>query len=348
MLNAPMSHMLSEIREQPDVIEALLDREAENLARLAEKCHERGITQILVAARGTSDHAAVYAKYLAEIVTRLPVSLAAASVFTLYGARLRLDNALVLGISQSGAAADSTQILRTCRAAGRLTACITNYADSPMAAAAEHVLLCGAGEERSLPATKTYTSSLAAVAALIASLGRDAQLAAALPRVPGWIREVLQTTAAAEQVERYRYMEACVVLGRGVNLCTALETALKFTETSYTHARAYSAADFLHGPIAAVEAGEPCFLYAPSGLALPAMSEVIDRLREREAELLIVADDRSILDRATTPLPMPSVPELLSPLVAVVVGQLFAYHLARVKGRDPDRPRGLKKVTITR
>jgi glucosamine--fructose-6-phosphate aminotransferase (isomerizing) len=343
-----MSFMLAEIREQPGAIRRFLDREAENVGRLAAACRERKIRQLFIAARGTSDHAAVYAKYLVEIVTGLPVCLAAPSVFSLYGARLRLDDALILGISQSGAAADTRTILEVNREAGRLTACITNHPDSPMARAAEHVLNCNVGEERSLPATKTYTASLAAVAALVAEYAAEAELAAGLQGVPEWIEAVLQEEEqVADRVERYRYMESCVVLGRGYHQCTALETALKLTETSYLRANAYSAADFLHGPVAAVDEGLPCFVYAPAGRTCAMMADVIRQLRARRAELLVVSDREELLEQAQTPFRLPPVPEPLSPLVAIVLGQLFAYHLARVKGRDPDRPRGLKKVTVT-
>jgi glucosamine--fructose-6-phosphate aminotransferase (isomerizing) len=343
-----MSYMLDEIRQQPAAVSALLVRERRAIERLAAACRARGIELIFVAARGTSDHAAVYAKYLAEIVAGTPVCLAAPSVFTLYGAAPRLDNALVLAISQSGEAVDARAILERARAAGQLTACITNNAGSPLAAAAEHVIDCGAGEEKSLPATKTYTTSLAAVAALVAELAGEARLREELRAVPGWMEAVLESEAViAPRVERYRYMEECVVLARGFNQCTALETALKLTETSYVLANPYGAADFLHGPIAAVEEGTPCLLYAPSGQTYPQMEELAGKLAEREAELVIISDRVELRERAQTFLPIPGVPEALSPLVAIVVGQLFAYHLATVKGRDPDRPRGLRKVTIT-
>jgi glucosamine--fructose-6-phosphate aminotransferase (isomerizing) len=344
-----MPYMLDEIESQPAALEQFLEREAEPVARLAESCREREIELIYIAARGTSDHAAVYAKYLFEITTGLPVCLAAPSVFTLYGAELRLEKALILGISQSGAAADAGEILQTNRRLGRLTACITNHPDSPMGAAAEYVIDCRAGEERSLPATKTYTASLAAVASLAAEYARDGSLAGALRGVPTWLREVIGTgPGIACRVERYRYMEECFVLGRGYNQCTALETALKLTETSYVRASPYSAADFLHGPIASVGEGMTCLLFAPGGRALAPMADLARRLREQRAELIVVSDADDLLGSATTPFRVPSVPEPVSPLVAVCVGQLFACHLALVKGRDPDRPRGLKKVTLTR
>jgi glutamine---fructose-6-phosphate transaminase (isomerizing) len=348
MTTEPPSHMLREIREQPEALERLLDGELERVAALAGAARRRGVSMLFLAARGTSDHAAVYAKYLCEIVAGLPVALAAPSVFTLYRAAVRLDSALVVGVSQSGRAADAIEVLKAARDGDVLTACVTNDRDSPMARAAEHPLYCHAGPEQSLPATKTYTTSLALLYALVAHLAERDDLLDDLRRAPDLVREALALEdRIAARAERYRYMEECVVLARGINQCSALETSLKLSETSYLRAHPYSAADFLHGPIAVVEEGYPCLLFAPGGRGCESMVEVADELAKREAEMLVLSDRKELLDRAVTPLPMPAAPELLTPLVGIVVAQLFACHLARVKGRDPDRPRGLKKVTHT-
>jgi glucosamine--fructose-6-phosphate aminotransferase (isomerizing) len=349
MKDAPRAdHMLREIREQPEALQRLLDHEPDRVSALCQAARERDVSLLFLAARGTSDHAAVYAKYLIEIAAGLPVALAAPSVFTLYRARVRLEQALVLGISQSGKAADAIEVLSLAREAGRLTGCITNDRDSPMARTAEHPLYCHAGPEKSLPATKTYTTSLALVCALAACLSARDDLLEDLRRVPELVSAALRLEEqVADRAERYRYMEECAVLARGINQCSALETALKLSETSYLRAQPFSAADFLHGPIAVVEEGYPCFLFAPGGAGFEAMVELADALEKRGAELIVLSDRPELLDRAETPLPMPETPELLSPLVGIVVAQLFAYHLARVKGRDPDRPRGLKKVTHT-
>jgi glucosamine--fructose-6-phosphate aminotransferase (isomerizing) len=189
------------------------------------------------------------------------------------------------------------------------------------------------------------------VAALAAKLSGQQELLDGLQRIPDLMRAILATEPAiAEAAERYRYMDECVVLARGINQCSALETSLKLSETSYLRAHAYSAADFLHGPIAVVDEGYPCVLIAPGGNGLGPMTELTEQLETREAELLVISDQQALLDRARTALPLPNLsglPELLSPLLAILPAQLFAYHLARVKGRDPDRPRGLKKVTHT-
>lgn len=344
----PGATMLREIREQPEALERLLAEELGRVRELAEAARSRGVSMLFMAARGTSDHAAVYAKYLSEILAGIPAALAAPSVFTLYGAAVRLDHALVLGISQSGKAADAIEVLRRAREAGHLTGCITNDAESPMAETAEFDLCCRAGVELSLPATKTYTTSLALVYALVACLaGRD-DLLDDLRRAPEWIARVLDRhDAIGEHAERYRYMEECVVIARGINQCSALEAALKLSETTYVRAHPFSAADFMHGPIAVVEDGYPCFLFAPDGAGASSMVEAAVELQKRGAELLVLSNRSDLLSRATTALAIPEVPELVSPIVGIVAAQLFAYHLARVKGRDPDNPRGLKKVTHT-
>jgi glucosamine--fructose-6-phosphate aminotransferase (isomerizing) len=345
-----MSYMLGEIHEQPEWVERATQSERGNAARLVAAMRERDVRFVIIAARGTSDNAAVYAKYLFEIVAGLPVALAAPSVYTLYDAKIRLDNTLVIGISQSGQGTDVVQALSYARGSGALTACITNSADSPITDVSDHVLLCHAGPEKAVAATKTYTTALAVVALLVGMFAENDELLKGLEAIPQQMTEVLTVAKKVEQsVERYRYMQECAVLARGINQSTALECALKMTETSYVVAKPYSGADFLHGPIAMVDFGFPCFLYAPAGRVYPFMLELALKIREREGEMLIVAYEKEILELATTAIRMPvEVDELLSPLTCILPGQLFAYYLAKAKGGDPDSPRGLTKVTLTR
>jgi glucosamine--fructose-6-phosphate aminotransferase (isomerizing) len=345
-----MSVMLDEIYEQPAAIEEALRLERGAVASLVANLRSREIHAVIIAARGTSDHAATYAKYLIEIALHLPVSLAAPSVYTLYGSTLKLDGCLMIGISQSGQAPDVVQTLGAARAAGAVTACITNVPDSPIVHVSDHTLLCHAGDERAVAATKTYTTSLALVALLAGTWAANDELLLALATAPDQIRAALnldETIAAS--CERYRYIQECAVLARGLNQCTALECALKLTETSYLVAKPYSGADFLHGPIAMVSDGFPCFLFAPDGRAYETMLELARKLKDRSGEMVTIAHDEEILGLAAKPLKMPgSVSELLSPLVYIVPGQLWAYHLAVNRGYDPDKPRGLTKVTLTR
>jgi glucosamine--fructose-6-phosphate aminotransferase (isomerizing) len=354
-----MSWMRQEIGEQPGAVARVLEAEGAQADALAAAARERGVELLFLAARGTSDHAAILAKYLFEIELGLPVCLAAPSVFTLYDAPVRLDRSLVLGISQSGEAADAIEVMRRARERGVLTACITNHAGSQMAQAAEFPLLCHAGEERSLPATKTYTTSLALLYRLAVAMGARPELGTALAAAPAAMEAALGLEETlAGWVERYRYMEECVLLARGVNQPTAMETALKLTETSYVRAHSWSAADFLHGPIAAIDEGFPCILYLSRGRTEAAMLDLTRRLFERRAECLLFTDSEAALDlvndhtaagQFARALRLPvSVDEILTPLVAILAGQLFAFHLALSKGRDPDSPRGLRKVTVTR
>lgn len=345
-----MTFMLQEIHEQPDWVERAIESERGNAAALAAAIRENDVRFVIIAARGTSDNAATYAKYLFEIVAGMPVALAAPSIYTLYDARLRLGNTLVIGISQSGQGSDVVQVLSSARSAGALTACITNSADSPITQVSDYVLLCHAGEERAVAATKTYTTALAVVALLVGMLSDRRDLLDGLHAMPKRMRATLAMEPVVERaVERYRYMQECAVLARGVNQATALEAALKMTETCYVEAMPFSGADFLHGPIAMVDRGFPCFLFAPEGRAYPSMLELALKVRERGGEMVVTASAPEILQLATTALEVPTITdELLSPLTYILPGQMFACHLSRTRGDDPDRPRGLTKVTITR
>ncbi len=345
-----MSLMLEEIYQQPAAVRNVLQRESDNWAALASELRSKSIHQVLIAARGTSDNAATYAKYLIEIVCGIPVTLAAPSVFTLYGASLRLHNTLAIGISQSGQGTDVVQTLASARKSGALTACITNVDGSPITEVSDYVFLCHAGEEQAVAATKTYTTSLANVALLAAHWADHALLRQEIERLPDLIEEATKVdTEVAAAVERYRYIQECAVLARGLNQCTALEAALKMTETSYLVAKPYSGADFLHGPVAMVTNGFPVFMYIPDGSTYGMMTDLARRLHEQGTELIIVANNPEALHLARTPVRMPSsVHELVSPIVAIVPGQMIACHLAVSRGADPDRPRGLSKVTLTR
>lgn len=345
-----MSHMREEIHQQPEIIARLVQKERESADRLARAIEERGVCFATMAARGTSDHAAIYGKYLLEINNAIPVALADPSVFTLYDAHLNLERSLVIGISQSGQAADVIEYLRRARDCGALTAAITNEPGSAITEAAEHVLLCHAGKEKGVAATKTYTSTLACFYLLSASLSRHTKQVDKLVGCADAMRKALELEDyIADRAERYRYMMEGFVISRGFNYCTALETALKVAETSYVGLLGYSAADFLHGPIAAVQESEPCFLCAPPGRAYGTMLEMARTLKNRGAETVVLSSEEEILSTATTRFRLEVVvDEELSPLVYVVPGQLLAYHIAVARGYDPDRPRGLSKVTITR
>ena len=344
-----MSFLQDEIRQQPQVLMTLLDQETENARRIAADLRARGIKYVIMAARGTSDNAARYGQYLLGAHNRLPVGLATPSLFSVYHQPPRLEDGLIIGISQSGQSPDIVAVLEEGRRQGAPTLAITNVSDSPLAAQADYVISLHAGEERAVAATKTYTAQLTALALLSCGLGDDPDRLVALRRAPLAVERVLDSEELiADAVERYRYMETCVVLGRGYNYATAFEIALKLKELSYLIAESYSSADFMHGPIAVVGSGFPALVVAPSGKMFGTMRAFTLELKSRGAELLIISDRQDLLTEAVTPLPLPEgVPEWLSPIVAIVPGQLFALHLTLTKGHDPDQPQGIEKVTLT-
>ncbi len=343
--------LASEIAEQPTVLAGLLDAEGDRVRQIAAAIRARRdeITFVHIAARGTSDNAARYAQYLFGAINRLPVALATPSLFTLYDTPPDLRRALTIGVSQSGASPDIVAVVAAARAQGAPTLAITNQPDSPLGQAAEFVLPIRAGTERSVAATKTYSAQLLALAMLSAALTGESSSWDLLKGVPGWVAATHELAAdIAQRAERYRYLDRLITSGRGYCYGTAFELALKLKETSYLLAEPYSPADFLHGPVAIIDAGFPALLVAPSGATFEDQLAFAATLRERGAELIVISDRDEALSLAHTPLRLPpGIPEHLVPIPAVVPGQLLALELARVKGFDPDRPRGLSKVTLT-
>ncbi len=344
------AHLYQEIHEQPETLSRLLSQEEEVIRRLAAAIKQQDLTHVVIAARGTSDNAGRYAQYLLGAVNGLTVALATPSLFSIYKQPPRFGKALVLGVSQSGRSPDIVAVLAEARRQGVLTAAITNSPNSELGQTADYVINLQAGVERSIAASKTFTSQLAAIALLSVSLAGDSDMLASLEQVPEAVAKTLTMETHIGQIaQRYCYMRDCVVIGRGYNYATAFEIALKLKELTYTIAEPYSSADFLHGPLALIEHGFPAFVVAPSGVMLPELQEFMHTLRQREAEIIAISDDTNTLALARIPLALPqSVPEWLSPITAIVPGQLFAMYLAHVRDYDPDHPRGLRKVTETR
>lgn len=339
-----------EIFEQPAVLQNWLDTQWETAQRIARVIRERRVEFVFLAARGTSDHAGVYAQYVWGALNRLPVAFAAPSLFTRYGGWPRLKNALVVGVSQSGQSPDVVSVITEGRQQGALTLAITNAPASPMAREAEFTLDVHAGLEQAVAATKSYTAELLAVAALSAALSAEAAQEAALRRIPSAVAQALRLDAEAERIAgQHQFMNHCVVLGRGYNYATAQEWALKLKELAYVFADPYSAADFQHGPIAIVEHGFPVLALAPRGAVMDDVLALLRRLRDKhEAKLLVLSDVEAALELGHSALRLPAdVPEWLMPLVSIVPAQLYCYHLTRAKGYDTEAPRGLRKVTLT-
>ncbi len=355
--------MLQEIREQPQALQRTLSYGMDAVQRVASEVKARNVQFIVLAARGTSDHAALYGQYLFQFVNGIPVALATPSLYTLYRASLQLQQAMVIGISQSGESPDIVEVVAQARRAGALAVGITNDEHSSLATTAEYTLLCYAGQERSVAATKTYTTTCAALAMLSASMSGGEALRNSIERIPDIVAAALHSEERIAQIAaRYVYARDCVVLGRAFQYSTARETALKLEETCYIVATPFSSADFRHGPAALVERGRPVILFAPPGKTSDDSFALLQWLGERDADSLVIAEEERILALATIPigLMLPSlsdkamsvstdtrIDELLAPFAYIVPGQLLAQHLALQKGLNPDQPRSLTKVTRT-
>jgi glutamine---fructose-6-phosphate transaminase (isomerizing) len=352
-----MTVMREEIAEIPSVVRALLTDGAAARAEVAAAIRRADPAWVSIVARGTSDHAAVYGGFLVETQLGLPAGLASPSVTTIYRAPIRWRGGLVIAISQSGQSPDVVAVTRAARQGGAITLAITNTPGSPLAAAAEHELRCGAGVERAVAATKTYVAELAVLAGLVAELAPESAVAAALASVPDALGSVLATSVAwvdgpvgNQLVAAIAAAGRAIVASRGFNLATALEVSLKLKETSGIFAEGYSTADLEHGPIALAAPDVPLLVIRPDG----PMGQVIDGSVARATaggsmSWLVGGREISGTERALSlPGAAAEVPEALSPLLYVLAGQLLAESVARRLGRNPDAPVGLTKVTRTR
>jgi glucosamine--fructose-6-phosphate aminotransferase (isomerizing) len=343
-----MSIMLAEILEQPAALERTFRRNIAKARRFREAARRRNFQLVILVARGTSDNAATFGRYLIEIATGLPVSLAAPSVHTIYGTSLRLRNALVVGISQSGAGPDVNQVLAACRAAGAFTLGITNEADSAMTKVVDECWFVHSGKERSVAATKTYTGQLMLLYLLSWALGGKTPVEH-LERLPDYAAGALGLRPRVEDlVDRYRFMNHAVVVGRGLNYANAQELALKLMETCYVVTERFSSADFLHGPIAMIQSDFPVFLFAPPGPAFQQQKDLLAKIKQLGADTLAFTG-QSLAGLATREVVVPRTGpgDLYTPIPYIVPGQLFAALLAAAKGLNPDAPRQLAKVTQT-
>jgi glucosamine--fructose-6-phosphate aminotransferase (isomerizing) len=353
--------MIEEVRQQPDALRRTLKSELSRIKELRRLVAVRKPRFIVLVARGTSDNAAQFGRYLLEITTGIPVSLSAPSIFTLYKADVNLSEGLVVAISQSGESTDTNLVLERARKRGALTVGITNEAASTLARISDYAFLVRAGKEKSVAATKTYTGQLLALYLLANALGGSIKVDD-LRRLPDWTAAALKLEdEVAEAAQRYRFMDHALVVGRGLNYSNAFELALKLMETCYVVAERFSSADLLHGPIAMLEAGFPVFLFAAPGVTWPGLRQLIDRLSEIKTETLIITDKsnwRSVKQlggkrlgqKICVPVDLayrPGPTDIFTPIPYIVPAQLFAGWLAHVKGLDPDRPRALKKVTQT-
>ena len=308
-----------EILEQPATLRNLVAMGMPEMVNLVAALKNYQIDYVLLAARGTSDHAGLYAKYLWGAFNRLPVALATPSLFTMYEQPPLLKHCLVVGVSQSGQSPDIVGVLAEARQQGCPTLAITNLPDSPLGRVADFVIDIRAGVEAAVAATKTYTAELMAIAMLSVALEKDQSRRSLLAAVPDWAAQVLeQEQRIAHVAARYRFMQHCVVLGRGYNYSTAFEWSLKLKELAYVLAEPYSSADFLHGPIAMVERGFPVMAVAPGGRVYKTLLDLLGQLRnEQQAELLVISDQEAAL----SPRPSPHPPACWHPGMAYSVDQ---------------------------
>ncbi len=344
-----MSRFRDEIGEQPLLAKRMLAESRTAVTSIASRLHAFKPRGFVIAARGSSDHAALYAKYLFGVRNRTMVTLAAPSLFTSYGSPPSLDGECVIGISQSGQSPDVIAVINEAVRQGAVTLAITNDPGSELAQAAELVLPLGAGPEHSVPASKTYIASLLALALISQALHPDTSFEAALGQVPPALAAALEQDGELDRLVPLLLGPRAIVLGRGFNLSTAEEIALKLTETSYVLARAWSVADFEHGPIAVVEPGFPMILVDGRGQATSDVESIGRRLSDHGCRVMRLLDGVADYDgqTATTVSLDSGLPEELTPLTLAVLGQLLAHRVALARGIDPDRPRALSKVTRT-
>jgi glutamine---fructose-6-phosphate transaminase (isomerizing) len=342
----PGALMADEVGQQPAILAGLVEQRA-GIASVAERVAATRPRFVLLAARGSSDHAALYAKYLVEVLLQLPAGLVSPSTTTLYGAKPDLTDVLWIAVSQSGGSPDLVEATEAAGRQGALTVAVTNTADSPLNGVAELSVDVRAGAELAVAATKTYTATLLGLYLLIDAIrGGDGRAAADIGALA---QSTLDGSAAdaEEAAQRYRFVDRMVTTARGYSLATALEASLKLAETSYLSARAYSGADLLHGPVAAVDSETGVLAVTSQGKGVDAMREVLGVVHGRGADVLAVGSAARDV-QATTRLTVAPSAEEVAPILEILPVQRLALALSLARGGDPDQPRGLSKVTRTR
>jgi glutamine---fructose-6-phosphate transaminase (isomerizing) len=342
--------LLSEIGEQPAVVSRLMAEQLPAVREIATVVRKRDPSAIVLVARGSSDNAAVYGRYLFEVCNRRLTSLAAPSGLTLYGRGPRLGQTAVIGVSQSGQGEDVVAYVREARQQGAVTVAIVNDEASPLAQTAEWVLACQTGPEVSIPATKTVTAQMTLLALLSAALEDPDSPAEALQELPAALRAALDLRSAAAELAGFLATTTIgSVIGRGFAFPPALEIALKLKETSYTRAEPFSAADFLHGPVTLVEPNYSALLVDVGGRSSESAREIAGAVRQRGGQPAVIRTGEFSGESDSPGLSLAvAVGEPIAPIVALVLGQLFAVELALARDLDPALPRGLHKVTSTR
>lgn len=344
-----MTLMEQEIMEQPEALKLTAKLNAEVYKEIAKAVRKNKVRSIVLASRGSSSHAGIYFKYLCETYAGIPVSFAAPSALTLYNGRLKYENTLVIGVSQSGAAADAITIMKRAKATGAVVAAVTNNPESDMAKAAAYNIFLGCGEEKSVAATKTFTAQMYNLALLAAAIAGDSALKAELRKVPGLVAKALKLKKQLNKAAlRYHDASDAYVLARGTNYAAAREAALKLMETTYLRAKGFAASNFHHGPFAVMSNDTRALLFCPSGESYPSMKEMLLKLKATGCDITVFSDNEELKAEANAFVKMPEANDCVSPVIYAVAAQLFALSLAEARGLNPDAPRGLQKITITK
>ncbi len=343
-----MHYMYREIFEQAKVLKTSFEANLVVLEQIVKMIKEREIQFIVFVARGSSDNAATFAKYAIEILAGIPVSLAAPSVSSIYGRNLKLDKSCVIAVSQSGMSEDVCMFFEMAKKNGAFCVSLTNNPESRLAKSADFSLNMNVGIERAVAATKTFTAELLLLSMLASLLGNSKEDMKRLEKIDQVVESALQKDKEVKSfVERFRYMNECFVLGRGLTYPIALEFALKIQETSYVRAKGFSTSDFMHGPIAMISSEIPVFLLAINDETKSDLLETAAKLKEQRVDVYSF-DDLTEMDQYSKRSIKVNSEGLTRLLYMTVLIQLFSYHLCVCKGHDPDSPRIIKKVTITK
>lgn len=346
-----MSLLMDEILQQPEVLGRIKKTNGDKFAAIAKDFQAMGLENIYFVARGTSDHACIYAQYLFAICGGIPCTLGTPSAVTKYSAQMKFSNTAVIGVSQSGKAEDVLAVIRQANEQGKLTVAITNNEDSPLAKEAKYHLYCDADEEKSIAATKTFTSQMFLLGQLCAAITNNSELEQLLDSVPNALGEMLEYMPAkvATIVQRYRYLDNAFVLARGIAYPIALEGALKVLETNKIRMKGNAISDFYHGPLAQVQKDSLVIVLAAKGPVYDDAINMINRLHEIGAEVFVITDDSALASEEQLSIEVPYLgSDFACPFFMAPVMQLFACCLADVKGLDPNKSEVLKKVTITK
>lgn len=345
-----MHKMLKEIYEQPAVMKRCFESNVEIIRLIAKNIKERNINNIIFVARGSSDNAATFGRYVIEILSGIPVGLAAPSVASLYKRDLQLEKTCVIGVSQSGQSEDICSFLDMAKRNRAMTIAITNNPSSKLSLIAEYKLNMNVGVEEAIAATKSFTAEIVLLELFAAFLAEDDKLVFELSNIENIIEDALSKEGLIkENIERFRYMNECFILGRGVSFPIALEFALKIQETSYVRAKGFSTSDFRHGPLAMIDKNIPVFIVAPVDETIEDNIEIAERLIREGIDIITFSDSDELNKKACKYIEIrKDLNKFLKPLFAVPLVQLFSYYLCVLKGNDPDKPRHLSKVTITK